>query len=157
VARERPGPPEPGGPHRRLARAVLGYRIFPPRLVTGVLRRRPVAVGDTVGTCYHLFRGVDLFFASRVVDAFDGPAGDLWRTGFTHRPLAGHPVLGEETFSVEKDLRTGRVRAALRSRSRPGIWLSRLLAPLMRQFQAHAGRAALDHLARLARGPSRGE
>src|SRR5262245_16199330 len=65
VARETPGDPEPGGPFRRVADAILAYRIFPPALATGVLRRHPVQVGDTVGLQYHRFRIVDVFFASR--------------------------------------------------------------------------------------------
>jgi hypothetical protein len=152
VAVESPGLPEPAGPFRHLAGAVGRFEVFPPLLVTGVLRRRPVEPGDTVGICYHLVWGLDLFFAARVVACFDEPAGDTWRAGFTYRTLVGHPVLGEETFSVEKHLATGRVRAALRSWSRPGILLARALAPALGLFQAHAGRAALDHLGRMARG-----
>jgi Domain of unknown function (DUF1990) len=68
----------------------------------------------------------------------------------------GHPVLGEETFSVEKDLATGQIRVALRSWSRPGILLARMLAPAMRLVQGHAVRAALDHLAGLVRLTSTG-
>lgn len=150
VATERPGPPEPGGPHARLAQAILSYRIFPPRLVTGVLRRPQVQAGNAVGICYHLVPGLDLFFAARVLECFDRAEGPLWRTGFTYRTLAGHPECGEETFCVEKHLDTGAVVVALRSWSRPGILLARLLRPLTRWFQLHAGRAALDHLGRIA-------
>ena len=46
----------------------------------------------------------------------------VWHTGFKYRTLTGHPELGEETFSVEKDLATGSVVAALRSWSRAGGW-----------------------------------
>lgn len=150
VATERPGPPEPAGPHSRLAQAILSYRIFPPRLVTGVLRRPQVQPGDAVGICYHLVPGLDLFFAARVVDRFDRGEGPLWRTGFTYRTLAGHPECGEETFCVEKHLDTGAVVVALRSWSRPGIPLAWLLRPFTRFLQVHASRAALDHLARVA-------
>jgi uncharacterized protein (UPF0548 family) len=152
VAVERPGPPETAGSFRQMARAILGYQVFPPRLVTGILRRTPVEPGDTVGICYHLTWGVDLFFAARVVACFDESADGLWRTGFTYRTVVGHPVLGEETFSVEKDLATGAVRVALRSWSRPGIFLARLFAPVLRLFQGHASRAALDHLAGMVHG-----
>src|SRR5687767_2216435 len=63
VAPEAPG--EPGPMYRRLADAVLGYSIFPPRLVEGVVRRR-IELGDTVGVHYLGFPVVRLFFASRV-------------------------------------------------------------------------------------------
>jgi uncharacterized protein (UPF0548 family) len=151
VAAEGPGEPAAHGPFRRLADAVLGFDVFPPGLVTAVLRRKPVDVGDTVGVCYHFLPGLDLFFAARVVDRFDGPAGPLWRTGFTYRTLRGHPELGEETFCVEKDLATGRVRVALRSWSRRAMWLARAAGPVGRRLQLQAGRAALDHLEHIAK------
>jgi hypothetical protein len=152
VAVEGPGEPEPDGSYRRIAAAILRYDIFPPSLVTPVLRREPVAPGDTVGTHYHFLPGIDLFFASRVVDCFDKFVDGLWRSGFTYRTLAGHPVIGEETFSVEKDVSTGRVTAALRSWSRPGLWIAHLTRPLMRWLQIRAGRAALEHLQELVTG-----
>ncbi len=151
VAHEAPGSPEPGGPFRRVAAAVLSYRIFPPRLVSGVLGGDEVRVGKAVGICYHVAPGLDLFFAARVLERFDGPRGAVWRTGFTYRTLKGHPECGEETFSAEKHMKSGAVVAALRSWSRPGIFLSRALKPLTRFLQRHASRAALDHLSRLAR------
>jgi uncharacterized protein (UPF0548 family) len=152
VAREPPGPPLSGGPFRRVAEAIHDYRVFPGRVVVGVLRRRPVRVGDTVGIRYRLLGGVSLFFAARVTERFDGETQGVWRSGFRYRTLRGHPELGEETFAVEKDLATGRVRASLRSWSRPGIWLSRRLRPLARLAQVSANRAALWQLRQVARG-----
>src|SRR5438477_323856 len=67
VAVEARGDPEPDGPFRRAADAILRYDIFPPRLATKVLRRERLQTGDTVGMRYHLLPGVDLFFASRIV------------------------------------------------------------------------------------------
>jgi uncharacterized protein (UPF0548 family) len=150
IAVEAAGAPEVSGPYRRAASAIMRYSIFPPSLVTGVLRREPLQQGDTVGTCYHLMPGVDIFFASRVLVCFDDCKGGVWRTGFTYRTLAGHPIIGEETFSVEKNTATGQVLVALRSWSRPGTWLARATRPIMRWLQFHAGRAALDHLQQLA-------
>jgi len=154
VGKEPPGPPIAGGPHRRAADAILGYRVFPPSTVEGVLRRAPVEVGDTVGIRYHLLPGVTLFFAARVTARFDGVDErgdpDCHLTGFTYRTLVGHPELGEETFSVEKSLATGVVTVALRSWSRPGTTLARLFAPLVRRLQVSASYRALDHLRALA-------
>jgi len=152
VAREAPGEPQRGGPYRRLARAVRAYEIFPPRLVSGVLRRAPVEPGDTYGICYHFLPGLALFFGGRVTASFDGPDGGVWRAGFTFRTLTGHPELGEETFYVEKDAATGEVRAGLRSWSRPGLWLTRLVSPYGRRVQVRACYAALDQLERTAKG-----
>lgn len=149
----------PGPLHRALGDAILGYDIFPPRLVRGVLRQR-IAVGDTIGIHYIAARIVRLFFAARVVAVLDGPSADgaWWGTGFTYRTLQGHPELGEETFAVETELATGRVRVALRSWSRPGTWLARTFAPVVRWMQVHASEAALAHLARrAATAPRAGE
>jgi uncharacterized protein (UPF0548 family) len=107
-----------------------------------------VEKGDTYGICYHLFPGVDLFFAGRVIDSFDGPSGDVWRAGFTFRTVRGHPLLGEETFLVEKDVHTGAVSVSIASWSRPGTWLTRLAAPLVRWIQVRVTYKALDHLSR---------
>jgi uncharacterized protein (UPF0548 family) len=139
VAREPRGAPLPDGPFARVAAAILRYDIFPPALVTGVLRRAPVAVGDTVGILYRR----RLFFAARVI------ARDA--ASFTYRTLAGHPELGEERFAVEKDADSGAVVVSLRSWSRPGIAVARAFAPLVRLVQVRASRAALAHLAEVAR------
>jgi uncharacterized protein (UPF0548 family) len=151
IAQETPGPPEPDGSFRELTNAIRAYRIFPKSMVERVLAREPVEVGDTVGACYHLLPGLDLFFASRVTAVLDDRSGDTWRTGFTYQTLVGHPELGEETFSVEKDDATGRISVALRSWSRPGAWLTWLAYPYARRCQLRAGRAALDHLEKLAK------
>lgn len=153
VAHEPPGPPEPGGPYQRLAKAVRGYEVFPPTLVSGVLRRNPVERGDTYGICYHLFPGIDLVFAGRVIDSFDGPSGDVWRAGFTFWTVRGHPELGEETFLVEKASRTGVVRVSLSSWSRPGTWLTRAAAPVTRWIQVRASYRGLNHLEQVAVQP----
>jgi len=151
LAPESPG--EPGARFRRVHAAIRAYTIFPPSLVEGVIRR-PIEPGDTVGIHYRGFPLVRLFFAARVVEVFDGPRGDgWWRAGFRYRTLVGHPELGEETFAVEKELATGRVRVALRSWSRPGTCLARTFGPVVRRAQVHASHAALDHLAAIAAAP----
>lgn len=150
VAIELAGEPETDGPFRRVADALLRYDIFPRSFVTPVLRRAPVEVGDAVGICYHFAPGLDFFFAARVIRRFDERDGNLWRAGFTYRTLRGHPETGDETFCVEKDLTTGTVRVALRSWSRPGIWLARIGYPLTRRIQRRSSCAALDNLQRQA-------
>lgn len=127
-------PGDPGVRFRRVAAAIRAYSIFPPGLVAGVVRR-PVEVGDTVGIHYRGLPLIRLFFAARVVSTFDEVDGGWWRAGFKYRTLVGHRA-------------TGRVRVVLRSWSRPGTWLARVFAPLVRRLQVHASKRALDHLAR---------
>src|SRR5262249_8219366 len=122
---------------------------FPPELVEAIVRR-PIELGDTVGVHYRRFRIVRLFFAARVTEVFDGAVDGWWRTGFTYRTLVGHPEPGGETCSAEKEPATGRVRAALRSWSRPGTVLAKLFSPFARAMQVGASRRALDHLEAIA-------
>jgi uncharacterized protein (UPF0548 family) len=150
VAVEGVGEPEPGGPHRRVARAIFAYEVFPPTLVSPVLLRSPLQVGDTVGILCHFLPGLELFCGARVLACFDESRDDVWYTGFTYRTLVGHPVLGEETFSVEKDMATGRLVAALHSWSRPGTWVTSLAILYTRYAQLRANRSALAHLAAVA-------
>jgi Domain of unknown function (DUF1990) len=147
---EAPGPPESNGVARRLAEAILRFDVFPPEMLKSVVRRTPVEVGDTLGLQYRFMPGIDLFFAARVIDRFENLDDDRWCSGFTYRTIQGHPECGEETFIVEKDLATGKTTAALRSWSRPGLWMATLTYPIVRRLQLRAGRAALDHLERLA-------
>jgi uncharacterized protein (UPF0548 family) len=155
VAQEASGPPEPEGAFFKLAHAIKSFRVFPESVLQPLLRREPVEVGDTVGGCYHLAPGIDLVFASRVTSVFDQKSGDNWRAGFTYQTLRGHPELGEETFSVEKDEASGRITVALCSWSRPGTWLTWLIYRYARRCQLQAGRAALDHLGKIARQADR--
>jgi uncharacterized protein (UPF0548 family) len=153
VAHEPPGEPLLDGPFRRAAAAILRFEVFPPERLVGVIERAPVELGDVVGAAYRFALGVRIFFASRVVERFDGASEGLHRVGFTYRTLEGHPELGEETFSVEKDLASGRVTVALRAWSRPGTALARVGAPIVRRIQVSASQAALDHLERIANAP----
>jgi uncharacterized protein (UPF0548 family) len=111
--------------------------------------RRPVRPGDTFGIRYRFLPGVELFYGGRVTAVFDGPDAAGWRAGWTFHTLAGHPLTGEETFSVEKDAE-GVVRVTLRSWSRPAGWLTRAVAPYVRRVQLRACRGALDHLEEIA-------
>lgn len=148
VGREVPGAPLAAGPFRHAAHAILRYDVFPKRLLTPVLERTPLQVGDTVGARYHLLPGFDLFFASRVIDVFDtlDETRGVHRAGFTYRTLSGHPEFGEETFSATKELASGDVSVELRAWSRPGNWATRLAWRWARRIQVRASNAALEHL-----------
>jgi uncharacterized protein (UPF0548 family) len=150
VAQEAPGDPESNGPFERVAAAILRYDIFPPSLVRGVLPRTPVEAGDIYGICAHMLPGIGVFFGGRVRRCFREFDGDVWRAGFTFQTIVGHPMIGEETFWVEKERSTGAVKAGLYSWSRPGMWLTRLGKPILRWVQVRASNAALARLAQMA-------
>jgi uncharacterized protein (UPF0548 family) len=151
---EEAGLPEPEGPFRIAADAVLAYRAFPPSTLRSLRDdpRAPVQVGETIRARYCLLPGVHIVFASRVTSVFDAASAMEHRTGFTYRTLRGHPEWGTETFLVRKDLATGRVFASIAARSRPATGLGLMLLPIVRRLQLRAGRAGVDHLHSLARG-----
>lgn len=143
---EPPGPPLPDGPAARAAERILSYEVFPPAILSGLVARTPLVPGDTVAARYRLWPGMDVVFAARVTDVFDDELGELHRRGFTYRTLSGHPVQGEETFEVEKDYESGRVRVRIYATSWQSTWLSRRLRPLIRRWQTRAGRAGVENL-----------
>lgn len=152
LATEPPGPPLADGPFARAAAAARGYRSFSPAMLVGLRADGPVQPGETVRARYRLLPCLQLVFAARVIDVFDAASDGVHRAGFTYRTLAGHPECGVETFAVEKELATGRVRAVLFAHSRCGTALSRLLRPMCRRLQLAAGRAAVANLRRIALG-----
>lgn len=146
VAVEPHGPPELGGPFARVAEAIMRYDIFPPHVGSGLYKQVPVRLGDAVGLRYRFLPGVELIFASRVIEIID----EECRRGFTYRTLDWHPEKGQETFEVRKNPATGEVRASLTAWSAPGLFLTSLIYHLARKLQLQAGRAALDHLEAIA-------
>jgi uncharacterized protein (UPF0548 family) len=149
VAVEPPGPPVPDGPFERAARTIMAYQIFPGHIGDGIARRQPVEIGDTLGMLYRFFPGMKLFFASRVVEKISQQTSPIWRQGFRYQTIAWHPELGAETFCAEKVVETGEVRVYLQAWSRPAWWALPFL-PLARRLQLAAGKAALDHLEKVA-------
>ncbi len=146
VAAEPPGPPLPEGPFRRVADAIMAYRIFPEWLVRGVTARVPLRAGETFANRLRVLPGVEVFFAGRVkaVIAEDN------RVGFTLQTVNGHPATGEETFEVCKDVGTGEVSVRISSWSRMAEWWMEPGEPIFRIVQAWAVRAALDNLGAVA-------
>ena len=101
-------------------------------ITEGNVQPMPIALPDFVGGALPdpaMARGVTQIITS-----------NLQRSGL-FRPL-------DPASFVEKDLTTGTVRVALRSWSRPGIWLSWIGYPLTRRIQRKASHAALGHLQR---------
>lgn len=152
VAQEAPGEPEKDGPFSRVASSILGYRIFGPRVGMPVIRREPVEEGDTLGLRYAIFPGLDLFFASRVVEVFEKRQREdsVIESGFRYRTLVGHPELGEEVFRVEKEPVSGQIHLHIEAWSLPNLWLVRLLRPWARHIQRSAATQAHHYLSLVA-------
>ena len=67
----------------------------------------------------------------RVVYVVDEPD----RRGFAYGTLPGHPVAGEECFSVRYDPASESVYAEVSAFSRPNIWWGKLAAPALAMVQ----------------------
>jgi uncharacterized protein (UPF0548 family) len=78
------------------------------------------------------------------------PADGRPRFRFAYGTLAGHVETGEERFTVEQ-LRDGAVWYDLYAFSRPGVWLTRVGYPAVRQLQKKFGRDSLAAFARAVR------
>lgn len=146
------GLPEEGGLFSRLSDSILAYRIFGPRIGSPVLGQPRVMLGDTVGLRYRFLPGLELFFASRVVQVFECEECEKgWRSGFVYQTLQGHPELGEEIFELSKH-RSGEVVFRMEAWSRPRAWYVKLLTPVARRIQKFAARCAAEYLAAIAAG-----
>lgn len=146
LAVEEPGPPQPGGPYRKLAESVLGYRVFGPKIGEPVILTHHVDPGETIGLCYRFLPGLRLFFSSRVVEVFqDEEIPEGWRSGFVYQTLVNHPEVGEEIFEVIKH-RDGAVSFRIEAWSRPNLWFVKLFTPWARVIQKRAARCAVEYL-----------
>ena len=95
---------------------------------------------------------LSLLVPCRVVYTVD----DADRRGFGYGTLPGHPVRGEEVFTVELTA-DGEVRARVRAFSRPAILLTRAGGPATRLVQRLAVRRYVNALRHLAgQHPNRG-
>ena len=122
VLHEPPGPPCEDA--RRLGDAILRFDVFPPTMLTPVLRRTPIELGDTVGLRYRFVPSVDLFFAARVNDEA-GTAPDQQITRVFRIALGRRPSITEmewcqdllkrqaELYQAEKLLPQDAARKAL--------------------------------------------
>ncbi|AQA05789.1 hypothetical protein BVC93_29310 [Mycobacterium sp. MS1601] len=112
----------------------------------GMLRGAGVAVtaSTEVAEAGTLVLGRLGFFDApcRVVYVFDEPN----RLGFAYGTLPGHPVAGEERFSVRYDPASESVYAEVAAFSRPHTWWARLGAPALGVVQKIVTRRYLGAL-----------
>ena len=104
------------------------------------------AVGVNVAVVAR-FGLVDIEAPCRVVHVVEQPD----RLGFTYGTLRGHPVSGEESFSILLD-DDGTVRFVLISFSKPATWWAKLGGPIGRMAQAQAADRYAAEARRLAAG-----
>jgi uncharacterized protein (UPF0548 family) len=124
IGRERPGPPEHGGPWETACRLVSEYEFADARILRGVYRRDSELLGRNMLLEVRFF-GLRFYLGVRVTgildqerDTGDGPER-VW--GWWYQTLEGHLEEGRLSYEVIKNLGTGLVtfRVAGYSRRAP--------------------------------------
>ncbi len=134
----------------RVRDRILALRLFPPQSIS-LYADTPdgrAALGATV--VQHFFLGpLALESGVRIVGLEDRADDSSRHVSLTWATLKGHPERGIETFSATLGSE-GVIELAIRARSRPGLLLVRLGAPLARRLQMRLSRRSLEHLAAAA-------
>lgn len=122
LAREKPGPPERGGPWEIACRLVSQYEFADARILRAVYRRGDDLLGRDM-LLEGRFCGLRFYLGVRVTgvvdetrDTGDGPER-VW--GWCYQTLQGHLEQGRLTYEVIKNLATGQVTFRVAGYSRP--------------------------------------
>lgn len=149
IAREAPGPPEPGGAFERARRGIAGYAFSDPEIVRGhfdisrPLEGRPMLLELQV-------LGLRLLCGVMVCAVRDeqSDASSTW--GFRYDTLEGHVEAGAEWFLLSKVHATGdvrfRIQAAWQAGTLPNWWTRLGFQVLSRRYQRAWHRAAYARL-----------
>ncbi|OON69808.1 DUF1990 domain-containing protein [Hymenobacter sp. CRA2] len=119
---EPPGPPVAGGSFEAAKQVLLNYSFPPPDLITGIfVPDQPLAERVMLLRAHFLF--FTFWFGVRIGgvtdeqrDSPDGPE-QVW--GYNYRTLKGHFEKGQITFTIHKNLRTGKVKFQVQAYSQP--------------------------------------
>lgn len=110
---------------------LFHYDVFPPALLKFFgewhLYDRAMRVGDVIVQQVQIppvGLGITLVFGSRVLSVYRSSR----TAGFSYGTLTGHPETGTNEFSLSVE--EGSLSAAVRTVAAPGLFLSRLLAPV---------------------------
>jgi uncharacterized protein (UPF0548 family) len=153
IARERPGPPEPGGAFEKAWEGIVRYEFSDPRIVTGHFDASSPLDGRTM--LLELKALGFRFLAGTRVTATRRETGE-WETvhGFRYDTLRGHVEAGWEWFLLTKAHATGEVRFRIESEWRPGdfpnAWSRLGFRILARHYQRRWTRRAHQRLRDLA-------
>ncbi|MEV6227964.1 DUF1990 family protein [Saccharopolyspora shandongensis] len=109
LARERPGPPEPGGAWEIACRLVRDYEFSVPAIVRAVYDGRDPLLGRDM-LLEGRFHGLRFYMGVRVTDVVDetrGGSQQVW--GWAYATLEGHLERGRISYELVKDLESGAV------------------------------------------------
>lgn len=121
IATENPGPPEPGGPYQRAARALESYQFADPDIIRGIYDpdtalegRNMLLVGRFLHLRFHM--GVRI---GGVIDATTTHHGQpIHRFGWHYRTLQGHLEQGQMNYELRKYLDAGDIEFGVHGYSR---------------------------------------
>jgi uncharacterized protein (UPF0548 family) len=129
--------------YRRVGEALLRWDLHREARMVLATDADAVAPGATIVNAGR-FGPVAVVAPCRVVEVLEEPG----RRGFVYSALPGHPLVGEEQFTVERG-RDGRVRFRIRSASRP-VGAAALCPPATQTAQRLVNRRYLGAARRIA-------
>jgi uncharacterized protein (UPF0548 family) len=114
----------------------------------------PIDVGTTVAVLARHF-GCWSLNPARIVFLIDEDDGRVRKTGFAYGTLRAHAMQGEETFIIEWHRDDDSVWYDLRSFSRPGQMLTRIVLPIVRWLQKRFARDSTQAMLHCVAGAGR--
>lgn len=129
LARERPGPPVPGGAYERARGLIEAFDFSDPRIVQWHFRADDPLQGRPVLLELKAPLGLRYLCPARVGGVREERGEARTRYGFSFETLEGHFEVGREWFLLSKDHASGEVRFEIEAAWRPGTfpnWWSEL-------------------------------
>jgi uncharacterized protein DUF1990 len=108
IARERTGPPEPGGPWELACALVRDYEFTPPELIRAVYHRRDPLLGRDL-LLEARFYGLRFYLGVRITEITDELRASERVWGWSYQSLQRHFERGKVNYTVVKHLGTGQV------------------------------------------------
>ncbi|MEV5175372.1 DUF1990 family protein [Streptomyces flaveolus] len=134
LAKERPGPPEPGGPWEQACRLVRDYEFSPPEIVRALYDPASPLLGRDM-LLEARFHGIHFYCGVRVTEVVDETregTGRVW--GWAYETLEGHLERGQATYEVVKRQDTGEVSFVVTCHSQGAPTLDRVTSLGWRLF-----------------------
>lgn len=134
LPKERPGPPEPGGPWEQACRLVRDYEFSPPEIVRALYDPASPLLGRDM-LLEARFHGIHFYCGVRVTEVVDETregTGRVW--GWAYETLEGHLERGKATYEVVKRQDTGEVSFVVTCHSQGAPTLDRVTSLGWRLF-----------------------
>ncbi|CDR01262.1 DUF1990 family protein [Streptomyces iranensis] len=161
IGKERPGPPESGGPWEQACRLVRAYEFSPPEIVRALYDPAAPLLGRDM-LLEARFHGMLFYCGVRVTKVVDETRDETDRVwGWAYETLQGHLERGQVTYEVVKRQDSGEVLFVVSCHSQGAPTLDRITLLGWRVFgrrtQLRFYRRCAERLRRFVEAALRGE